>query len=673
MKSMTLLSLCATFFALISCSEQKPMNKIIDPANMDLNVSPGTDFFQYAGGNWLKNTPIPEDKTSYGVFDILREESLKNVNDIIFAASNRENPQGSIAQKIGDLYTSGMDSVTIDNLGWQPIKPMLDKINSIANSADIQNMIAEMHLTGMNVFFGIGIEQDLMNSKIYNVYIAEGGLALPDRDYYLTDDAQNIRDEYILHITNMFKLIGQDEETAQATAQSIMEFETRMAKVSNTRLENRDLQSMYHPYSFEDLNKKFKNIDWTTYFKAMGMNAPEQVIVTHPKFLAEASAIVKDTELQIWKNYLQWTLLDGVANTLSSDFVKQNFYFNGTVLSGTQTLSPRWKRISDVVSGSLGEAVGQLYVEKYFPPQAKEEMIKLVENLKTAYRNRISNVEWMTDSTKQKALDKLNAIRVKIGYPDKWKDYSSIEITKDNYFQNMMNVYKFMIADNLSKMGKEVDLDEWGMTPQTINAYYHPLNNEICFPAAILQAPFFSLEADDAVNYGAIGVVIGHEMTHGFDDMGRHFNKEGNMIDWWTQTDVEQFTTRTQVLVEQFGNIVAIDTLKLNGELTLGENIADNGGLNIAWDAWQVARQGEKEENIDGFTPEQRFFLSYTQVWRTNMREKELTRRVKEDVHSPAQFRVNNALPNIDQFYTAFDITETDPLYLAPEHRARIW
>ena len=673
MKTMTILSLFATFFAFSSCSKSESPQKIIDPKNMDLSVSPGTDFFQYAGGNWLKSTPIPDDKTSYGVFDILREKSLKNVNDIIVETSNIENAPGSVAQKIGDLYASGMDTMTIDQLGWQPIKPILDKINNVKNFQDVQNILAEMHLFGMGALFAMGVEQDFLNSKIYNVYITEGGLALPDRDYYLSEDAQHIRDEYIQHIINMFKLIGKDQETAQAIAQRIMKFETRLANVSNTRVENRNLQNMYNPYSFEDLTKKFENVNWASYFKAMGMNLPELVIVAHPKFIVETNKIAKDTDMSIWKDYLQWMVLNSTANLLSSDFVNQQFYFYGTVLSGAQTLRPRWKRISDVVSGSLGEAVGQLYVEKFFPPRAKEEMVKLVEHLRAAYKNRILNVEWMTDETKQNALEKLNAMMVKVGYPNKWKDYSSIEITRDHYYQNMMNVYQFFVTDNLSKMGQEVDLDEWGMTPQTLNAYYNPLNNEIVFPAAILQPPFFSLDADDAVNYGAIGVVIGHEMTHGFDDMGRHFNKEGNMADWWTETDVEQFTARTQVLVEQFGNMIAIDTLKLNGELTLGENIADNGGLNIAWDAWQTACQEKKCEGIDGFTPEQRFFLSYAQVWRANIRDKELIRRVKEDVHSPAQFRVNGALPNIDQFYTAFNITEKDPLYLAPEKRAKIW
>ena len=675
MKRITIISLWITLFVLSSCtnSGEGKLPKIIDRNNMDLSVSPGADFFNYAGGNWIKNTPIPDDKTSYGTLDMIREKSLQDVNTIITETAKASNPDGSVAQKIGYLYASGMDTVTIEKLGWKPVQPLLDKIEAMKNFADVQNVIAELHLTGVSAFFAVGVMADLIDSKINSLYVTEGGLRLPDRDYYFDASAQNIRDEYVKHIANMFQLIGIERNEAENKANRIMAFETRLAKVSNTGVENRDFQKMYNPHSFDELTKKYNHIDWKSYFKAMEVEIPEKVIITHPKFMDEANILAKSADMQIWKDYLQWNVLSGSPDYLSSDFVNEDFNFNGRLLSGTETLRSRWKRISDVVSGSLGESIGQLYVEKFFPPEAKEGMVHLVGNLKMAYKKRIEAANWMTAETKQKAVEKLDAIRVKIGYPNKWKDYSSMEITSDQFYRNMANVYRFFIKDNLNKLGKEVDMDEWDMTPQTCNAYYNPLRNEIVFPAAILQPPFYCLQADDAVNYGAIGVVIGHEMTHGFDDMGRHFNKEGNMIDWWTSQDAEQFTEKADVFVEQFGNMVVMDSLKVNGKLTLGENIADNGGLNIAWDAWQMTKNQMKSKNIDGFTPEQRFFLSYAQVWRSNIRDQELSKRMIIDVHSPARIRVNGALPNIDAFYEAFNITENDPLYLSPEKRAKIW
>ena len=652
-------------------------HKALDKANMDLTVKPGTDFFQYAGGTWLKNNPIPDDKTSYGEFDKVYEKSISDVKSILEeAAANADNdPKGSLDQKMGYFYSSGLDTNAIDKLGYEPIKPLFEKIDSITSVPQMLGVVANLHLHAIGSMFDMGIEQDLMNSKVYRIYLSQSGIGLPDRDYYLETDArsQDIRKEYMKYVQKLFEMVGEAPEKAAADTKTIMSIETSLAKASNTRLENRDMQAIYNPMPKAELFKNYPNLKFDEYFSNMGVKSDEPVIVTQPKFFAELNTMIPHVSINDWKTYLKWNVINSSTGLLSAPFVNESFHFYGTILSGQKTISPRWKRISGAANNYLGEAVGQLYVKKFFPPEAKERMIQLVKNLQAAYAIRLAKVDWMTDSTKTKAIEKLKAITVKIGYPDKWKDYTKLSIKKDSYFDNVMSARAFLVKENLDKLGKPVDPTEWGMTPQTVNAYYNPLNNEIVFPAAILQPPFFNLKADDAVNYGAIGMVIAHEMTHGFDDQGRHFNKDGNMIDWWSPKDAENFNARTKVLADQFSKFIAVDSLHVNGELTLGENIADNGGLNIAYDALQIALNGKQPKKIDGFTADQRFFLGYAQVWMENIRKEELMRRIKEDVHSPARFRVNGALSNINKFYDAFDIKPGDKLYVAPDKRVKIW
>lgn len=652
-------------------------HKALDKANMDLTVKPGTDFFQYAGGTWLKNNPIPDDKTSYGEFDKVYEKSISDVKSILEeAAANADNdPKGSLDQKMGYFYSSGLDTNAIDKLGYEPIKPLFEKIDSITSVPQLLGVVANLHLHAIGSMFDMGIEQDLMNSKVYRIYLGQSGIGLPDRDYYLETDArsQDIRKEYMKYVQKLFEMVGEAPEKAAADTKTIMSIETSLAKASNTRLENRNMQAIYNPMPKAELFKNYPNLKFDEYFANMGVKSDEPVIVTQPKFFAELNTMIPHVSINDWKTYLKWNVINSSTGLLSAPFVNESFHFYGTILSGQKTISPRWKRISGAANNYLGEAVGQLYVKKFFPPEAKERMIQLVKNLQAAYAIRLAKVDWMTDSTKTKAIEKLKAITVKIGYPDKWKDYTKLSIKKDSYFDNVMNARAFLVRENLDKLGKPVDPTEWSMTPQTVNAYYNPLNNEIVFPAAILQPPFFNLKADDAVNYGAIGMVIAHEMTHGFDDQGRHFNKDGNMIDWWSPKDAENFNARTKVLADQFSKFIAVDSLHVNGKLTLGENIADNGGLNIAYDALQIALNGKQPKKIDGFTADQRFFLGYAQVWMENIRKEELMRRIKEDVHSPARFRVNGALSNIDKFYDAFNIKPGDKLYVAPDKRVKIW
>ena len=663
--------------AVFAGNKPESKEKAIDVADMNKNVRPGVNFVEYAGGEWLKNLHIPDDKTSYGLFDILRENSIKNVQAILKEAAATTNaPKGSAAQKIGDFYSSGMDSVKIEKLGATPLKKYVDQLNQVQTASDVAHAITQMHLNGISPLFGSGIEQDFKNSRIYKMYLAQAGLGMPDRDYYVKESSRNqeIQQAYKAFIKKSFMLLGYSETEAANAVNNIYGLEQKLAAASNTRLENRNTVALYNPISTKELTTKYASFPWNQYFSSMGLNlSNDEVVVMQPKFFAVVDSLLKTTPVQVWRDYLTWNATRSMASALNSDFVNASFEFYGKTLSGQKTLSPRWKRISNEVDGNLGEAIGQLYVQKHFPPEAKKRMLELVENLRTAYRGRIQNVEWMTPETKTKAVEKLNKVMVKIGYPDKWKDYSSMEVSRDSYFENVLAANRFAVRENINKYGKPVDITEWGMYPQTVNAYYNPLNNEIVFPAAILQPPFFSLTADDAVNYGAIGMVIGHEMTHGFDDEGKQFDADGNMVNWWKDEDAKQFSERTKVIVKQYNSFKVLDSLQVDGELTLGENIADNGGLNIAWDAYQLSQKGKKTAKIDGFTPEQRFFLGYAKVWRQKMRDKELMRRLKEDVHSPAIARVNRAVFNIDIFYKAFEVKTTDPLYIAPADRAKVW
>ncbi|WP_047447605.1 M13 family metallopeptidase [Alistipes sp. ZOR0009] len=679
MKNRYLLMVLAMAPATVTFGGTNPdaKKKALDAADMNKDVKPGVNFVEFAGGTWLKKTNIPDDKTSYGVFDILREKSIKDVQEILKEASATTGaPKGSAAQKIGDFYASGMDSTRIEKLGAAPLLKYINQINQIQTMGDVQQAITQMHLYGIPALFGAGIEQDFMNSRIYKMYLAESGLGMPDRDYYVKDTPHNkeLQAAYKKLITKMLTLVGYTQSAAEEATKNIYALESKLAEASNTRLENRDNQALYNPVNTSDLATKYPSFPWNSYFTTLGLNLTnDQVIVMQPKFFKAADSLLKVTPVNVWKQYLVWTATRSTASSLSSDFVNANFEFYGKTLSGQKVISPRWKRVSNEVDGNLGEAIGQLYVQKHFPPAAKQRMIALIENLRTAYRARIQKLEWMSDATKAKAAEKLNKVMVKVGYPDKWKDYSSMEVNRDSYFENVLQASKFQIRENLNKYGKPVDITEWGMYPQTVNAYYNPLNNEIVFPAAILQPPFFNMDADDAVNYGAIGMVIGHEMTHGFDDQGKQFDANGNMVNWWTEDDTKKFAERTKVIIDQYNNFKILDSLHVDGELTQGENIADNGGLNISWDAYMLSLNGKKPAAIDGFTYDQRFFLGYAKVWRQKMRDKELMRRLKEDVHAPAISRVNKAIFNIDPLYKAFDIKPSDPLYIAPADRAKVW
>ena len=649
----------------------------IDAANMDTTVNPGDNFYQYANGAWLKNHPIPGDYSRYGAFEVLGEENYVQLQTIMDEASKDKNAKdGSVKQKIRDFYNTGLDTVKIEKAGFDPIKAALAGIDALKTNEDIQKMVTQQHAVGAYPLFYFTGSADEKNSNMVIAQLYQGGLGLADRDYYLADDARSkeIRAEYLKHVASMFELIGESTEQATKSAATVMQIETGLAKVSSTRLELRDPVSNYNKTNLAGVQKLAPTFDWVTYFKGIGLAKTEEINVGQPKFISGMAVLLNSTPVDQWKTYLRWNIVNEAAPFLSADFEKQNFAFYGTVLSGKTQQRPRWKRVLSETSHSLGEAVGQLYVEKYFPPKAKERMVILVDNLKAALKERITGLTWMSDVTKKEAIAKLEKINVKVGYPDKWIDYSSMQVGTNSYYENMMNASRFSVKRDMDKIGKPVDRKEWGMTPQTVNAYYSPNMNEIVFPAAILQPPFFFLDGDDAVNYGAIGVVIGHEMSHGFDDQGRQYDKEGNLRDWWTAEDATKFGTQTKALVTHFDNFKLLDSLNVNGSLTLGENIADLGGVNIAYTALLKAMEGkDMNAKIDGFTSPQRFFLAYAQVWRNNIRDKELMRRLKEDVHSPGEARINGIVYEIPMFYKAFNIKPADKMFISDDKVIKIW
>ena len=644
--------------------------------DMDLSISPGKNFYLYANSGWMKNNPLPADKSRFGAFDKLAEENKEKIKSIIEDAAATKSEPGTVAQQIGDFFASGMDTVQVEKDGISPIQPIIDKINAIETKDDLIDVVAQMHHIQSYPLFYFFAEADGKNSDMMIANIYQNGLGMPDRDYYTEtgEQADKIKTAYKDYIKNLWKLMGKSDDEATAIADKIMTFENRMAEASNTRLENRDPQATYNKVNIDGLKEMAPGMDWSKFFTALKIDVPADINVYQPKYLAEIGNMIQDEDLNVWKDYLITHEVREMAPYLSSDYVDANFEFYGKTLSGKQEQEPRWKRVLTTTSGALGEAIGQLYVKKYFPPEAKARMEKLVENLRIAFGERIKDVDWMSDSTKQEALAKLNKITVKIGYPNKWRDYSGLSISKDCYATNVLNSNRFDFDYDVAKIGKPVDKEEWHMTPQTVNAYYNPSSNEIVFPAAILQPPFFYLAGDDAVNYGAIGVVIGHEMTHGFDDQGRQFDKEGNLNDWWLPEDAEKFAAKSQVLVDLFDSIVVKDSIHANGKLTLGENIADLGGLNIAYQAFHNTLKGKDEPaKIDGFTADQRFYLAYARVWAQNIRDEEMLRRVKEDVHSLGEHRVNGPLPNLQAFVNAFDIQDTDSLFIAESARAKIW
>ena len=663
------------FILLFNCEKQKE-ELAINLSNMDTTVNPGDNFYQYVNANWLKNNPVPEDKSYYGAFTELRDKSIEDQKKMINKLIKQKNKEGTNAQKIADFYSLGMDTNKINELGIKPLQKEFDAIESIKTTDNLIDGIAHLHSIGISAAYNFDAEQDLKNSEMVITWLDQGGLGLPDRDYYLEDTnrSKEIRKEYVKHIVKMFQLIGLNKDIATQNSLAIMDIETSMARASMSRLKRRNPNNLDHKMTMKELTDFTPNLNWKRYFSQIGLEKIDELNIASPKFISEINNMISEVSIDDWKIYLQWNFINRAANYLNSEIENEDFTFYVKVLSGQDKMKPRWERVLNSTNRAMGFAVGELYVEKYFPPESKERMLKLVMNLKEVLGERIQDLDWMEEKTKEKALEKLGKFNVKIGYPDKWRDYSKLAIENDSYVKNYLRANEFEFNRQLNKIGKPVDKDEWGMYPQTVNAYYHPLLNEIVFPAAILQPPFFYKDADDAVNYGAIGVVIGHEMTHGYDDSGRKFDSNGNLNDWWTKQDAEKFNKRTQVVVEQFNKFTVLDSFNVSGELTLGENLADYGGLTISFNAFMKTFDNkEKPGKIDGFTPEQRFFLSYAKVWRNNIRDKLAQRLIKEDVHSPGKYRVNGGVANIDAWYEAFNIQPEDELYVKKENRLSIW
>lgn len=662
------------------CQPKEPEKAKVLPhfneATMDISVKPGENFYQYANGNWLKNNPLPNDKSRYGAFDKLAEENKQQVKLVIEKAAAANAAKGTINQQIGDFFAAGMDTVAIEKTGLTPINDYLSQIDAVDSKDKLIALIGQLQRLQISPLFYFFAEADMKNSTMVIANLYQGGLGMSDRDYYFDkgERAETIRKAYLVYLQSIWTNIGSDAATALKNSESVLKFETQLASAHNTMLENRDPQRTYNKVDFAGLTSNSPALQWSNLFSAMKIETPKEFNIYQPKYLTQVSNLIESESLDTWKVYLKTHLIREVSPYLPKAFVDARFDFYGKTLSGQPQMEPRWKRVQNTTSSALGEAIGQLFVQEYFPPQAKARMEQLVENLRIALGERINQLTWMSDTTKIQALEKLAAIRVKIGYPNKWRDYSKLDITRDSYLANVLKSNEFDFEYIANKIGKPVDKEEWGMTPQTVNAYYNPVNNEIVFPAAILQPPFFYLDGDDAVNYGAIGVVIGHEISHGFDDQGSQFDKNGNLRNWWTAEDSDKFKAKTQILVDQFNDFVVKDSIHANGELTLGENIADLGGLSISYQAFQNTLKGkEAPAPIDGFTADQRFYLAYALIWAQNIREAEMLRRVKEDVHSLGEHRVMGPLVNIETFYQAFGIKEGDKMFVPVEKRAAIW
>lgn len=663
--------------ATVACTNNKTMESGIKLENLDTTAVAGDDFFRYACGGWMDSHPLTDEYSRFGSFDKLAEDNREQLRTLITGIAEAENAPGTVAQKIGDLYNMAMDSTARNERGIAPIEPVLDRIAALKKNSEVMPLVAELSRQGMGGFFHVYIDADIMDSKQNLVQLYQGGISLGEKEYYLDMDEATtaIREAFKKHIVNMFKLAGFDEDAATKKMEAVMKIETAIAEKSYSATEQRNPAANYHKMTMEELKGQFPGIDWENYFSILGINGLKELSVSQLEPIQEVARIVNEEPVENLIAYLQWHLLDGSANELSDAFADESFDFYGRILSGRKEQQPRWKRAVDVVNGVLGEAVGQMYVEEYFPAEAKARMLTLVKNLQVALGQRIDAQDWMSDDTKKRAHEKLNSFIVKVGYPDKWKDYSGLVIDPTKtYSENLMAANEFFWSDMIArKYGKPVDNAEWHMTPQTVNAYYNPTTNEICFPAGILQYPFFDMSADDAFNYGAIGVVIGHEMTHGFDDQGRQFDKDGNLSDWWAPGDGDKFKAKTQVLVDHFNAIEVLPGLQANGELTLGENIADHGGIMVAYQAFKNATKDAPLPVKDGFTPEQRFFLAYSAVWAGNIRDEQIRVYTKSDPHSLGRWRVNGTLPHIDAWYEAFGITPEHKLYIPAEKRAQVW
>ncbi|WP_426325193.1 M13 family metallopeptidase [Pedobacter sp. R-06] len=659
-----------------SFSANAQTKKFIDPANMDLSVKPGDDFYTYASGTWIKNNPVPAKETRWGSFNELRDFNINAVKSLVEdAAADKSAPAGSVKRRVGDFYTAAMDSATIEKLGYTPIKADLEKIKQIKNIQGVLDQVAYMRTNGLGGgMFGLGVGQDRKNVNKYMVNIGQGGTTLPDRDYYLKDDTRSvkIREAYNTYMVTLFTLTGSTPEEAKQKAATVYKIEKQFAEAQMSRLEMRDPYATYNKLTVAELNKKTPDINWTTYLPKFKIKNQDTVLVSSPKFMASLDGMLKSVPVTDWQTYLEWNILKGSASSLSSPFVKASFAFT-QAQTGQKVQTPRWQRMSSLTDGTIGELLGQLYVAKYFKPEAKERMNQMIVNLRKAFEIRINGLEWMSPETKQKALAKLHAFTPKVGYPEKWKNYDGLVINKDTYFQNLRNASVWGYNEMVDQLGKPVDRKRFGMTPPTVNAYYSPTLNEIVFPAGILQFPFFDPNADDAVNYGGIGAVIGHEMSHGFDDSGSQYDAAGNLKNWWTAEDKAKFDAKTKALGEQFDAYTVLDTVHVIGKLTMGENIGDLGGLNAAYTAFKMTKQGQSNEKIDGFTPDQRFFLAWAQVWRGNILPESAAQLIKTDPHSPGPYRTIGAPVNMDAWYNAFDVKPGDKLYKKPEDRIRMW
>lgn len=649
----------------------------IDRNNLDTSVRPGDDFYHYAAGGWLKSHPLDAEHPENGAFIDLEELNQKRIQELILLYASQPQKQGTLGQKIGSLYNLMMDSVRLNREGWAPLKPTLARIAAIKNTREYQIVTAALDRNGEGtMMFGIGVDADQRNAAWNLVNIGQGGLGLGTRDYYVSDDPdkKKVLEAYKTYLTHLFQLVGNDEAKAKSKMQKVLDIETEIAKASYDEVKLRDVDGNYHKMSYTELVDQFPGIDWGNVMLASGMPAIDSIDVAQPEPIHEVEKILADTPLEDLKTYAEAKVISGASSQLSDAFRKEAFQLSAA-LSGVRQDRPRWKRAVGLVSGTLGEAIGKLYVEKYFPESSKKKMLDLIHNLQTALARRIDAATWMGSATKAQAKDKLQNFIIKIGYPDKWKDYSGLQVVDSlSLYENLQHIARWATDKYIAeKVNKKVDKMEWGMTPQTINAYYNPTTNEICFPAAILQPPFFDPNADDAVNYGAIGGVIGHEMSHGFDDQGSQFDKNGNQHDWWTAQDKKNFNARTKVLADNFSHFEVLPGVKINGEQTLGENIGDNGGLNIAFTALQNSMKLHPLTTIDGFTPEQRFFLAWGRVWASNMTPEVIRYLITADVHSPNMARVNAALPQIDAWYKAFGVKKGDKLFLPKNKRAHIW
>jgi putative endopeptidase len=649
--------------------------KFIDPVNMNTAVKPSEDFFEYANGAWLKTTQIPATESRWGSFNELQEFNQNAMKEICEDAAKSPGAKGTSRQKVGDFYAAGMDEAAIEKAGLTPLKPLLDRVMKIKTYKELLEEITVLYMDGSDPLWSLGVDQDDKNSTAVVPKLYQGGIHLPDRDYFLKDDerSKKIRKAYEEHAYNVFKLLGDNDVKAKANAGDVMRFETTLSKASMTRVEMRDPQKIYNKMSLADLEKICPQMNWAEYMKKLGIEN-SYVIVGQPEFLKEINNQLKNGTLDDWKTILRWNIIKDAIPFLGKAFVDEGFKFSQN-LSGQKEIQPRWKRVSGMTDRILGEALGQVYVEKYFKPEAKQRMMVMVENLSKTYETRIKNLDWMSATTKQKALQKLSTFIRKIGYTDKWQDYTPLSIDRSkSYFENILAAKRFLFKDVASRVGKPVDKTRWGMTPPTVNAYYNPSMNEIVFPAGILRYPFFENDADDAVNYGGIGAVIGHEMTHGFDDEGRQFDYEGNLKEWWTEEDAKKFDAKTKLMVEQYNGYTVLDTMHVNGSLTLGENLADLGGVTLAYEAFKnFSPQGKNSDRIDGFTPDQRFFLSWSQVWRSLTRDEAMAQRIVTDPHSPGRYRSNGPLSNFEPFYKAFDVKEGDKMWRSEAKRVKIW